>query len=1139
MLPQLTFEAKREFHAYLEVVDRLQSTIQPSKDKLSFKDLLECERKLLDKIRNVSLFFQRSGHHLQEEESLKYFQATACQDRKRALQCATLGRAVKAARKDESKTLFHLHKMVHANDRDFTEMLLTFNPYHKDDVNWPIMAQHYNVSLSPHLQHMVESAVQGNDKEITETLKTYCGSMRPRNLAKGEDGKTVRPCLSKHDYVYLCYHIICRRVKHIETSPLGHASDDNGLIRLYVEVENTFVGTVKNAMENANVKKVGSDLRLLVERIHMESCGFVLSDSVEDKGEVMMEDMSDTYSSYGTPVGGFSQPFTLDSQDSLLVTIEQSEYTKSMDVSSITSVSKDSTKVASKETCKSMDVSSSTSVAKDSTKVASEETSKSMDVSSSTSVAKDSTKVASEETSKSMDVSSSTSVAKDSTEVASEETSKSMDVSSSTSVAKDSTEVASEETSKSMDVSSSTSVAKDSTEVASEETSKSMDVSSSTSVAKDSTKVASEETSKSMDVSSSTSVAKDSTKVASEETSKSMDVSSSTSVAKDSTEVASEETSKSMDVSSSTSVAKDSTEVASEETSKSMDVSSSTSVAKDSTKVASEETSKSMDVSSSKSVAKECSDKATGSVARRNNSIFDYFQVDSDTQPAVLFEDVAANYKKKDKKETVPRKKNEAGIIKTKQRFKTKEGIYTTRVLEGIPKAEKIIPKSYCPSGERLREVFDSFGLQRSEEGSTGYLFTTDYGSFKFFYVLASALVDINHPMIIPTPLTFEDEFRKDLAKGATDNDKSTYSFDPLLYSVKPLATAEISPKPYDLDTLLHWAAKFCAIEINVYVEGEEDVITYTHHPNKKPVHIIIVAADNQQPYFLRLRQIDKTTTTKAINVEEEIMSTDGLSSQQQMHPGLVMHEYNCFFDNSQDNELTKFLNDFEPELKFEDFVKQPYLEGHAEALYDRITEVLCDKRDSQVVAIKAAYHDRRGGHMRYSDLYTLISEEWLTNHTMDYYLNTLRERFRSKNKKICVFHCDFFETLFKKRSANLSTSLHGHYSHFNVYNYARFNCMPYRFEYCDLLICLVNEPNSHWMVIIADFTKKVKTVTLYDSLGEKQKKKTKKSPRDTIRDAYLDAFCNYMDDEIRKNTSCRITMEKGHIHTPEICSDG
>ena len=96
---------------------------------------------------------------------------------------------------------------------------------------------------------------------------------------------------------------------------------------------------------------------------------------------------------------------------------------------------------------------------------------------------------------------------------------------------------------------------------------------------------------------------------------------------------------------------------------------------------------------------------------------------------------------------------------------------------------------------------------------------------------------------------------------------------------------------------------------------------------------------------------------------------------------------------------------------------------------------------------------------------------------------------------------------------------------------------MPYGFEYCDLLICLVNEPNSHWMVIIADFTKKVKTVTLYDSLGEKQKKKTKKSPRDTIRDAYLDAFCNYMDDEIRKNKGGGPPVEsqwKKVIFTPQ-----
>ena len=277
-MDNLTFEAKQAFDAYLDVVQALHDN-DPD-DKTSNKELFEKERMVLDKIRQISLFFQRSGLHNEDEQSLKYVQARACNDRKRALECQVVEEAIKAARTDESRTLYNLHKMIHAEDQDFVDMLLNFQPYVEDQVQWSLMSQYFEVKLSPNLLEIIHEL--NDDAEVAKQMKAYCGSMRPRNQSK--DGKRSRPCLSKHDYVYLCFYIMSARLTHIHNKPVGTFSHVDGMMLLLIEAEKTFVNTLQTFLnKNVNVTGVGRDLKLLVERIRMQECGFVSTKSVLKK----------------------------------------------------------------------------------------------------------------------------------------------------------------------------------------------------------------------------------------------------------------------------------------------------------------------------------------------------------------------------------------------------------------------------------------------------------------------------------------------------------------------------------------------------------------------------------------------------------------------------------------------------------------------------------------------------------------------------------------------------------------------------------------------------------------------------------------------------------------------------------------
>ena len=693
--------------------------------------------------------------------------------------------------------------------------------------------------------------------------------------------------------------------------------------------------------------------------------------------------------------------------------------------------------------------------------------------------------------------------------------------------------VTSQDTKQAMDGINSTSVVKNSDGVTSQDTKQAMDGINSTSVLKDSDGVTSQDTKQAMDGINSTSVVKDSDGVTSQDTKQAMDGINSTSVVKDSDGVTSQDTKQAMDGINSTSVVKDSDGVTSQDTKQAMDGINSTSVVKDSDGVTSQDTKQAVDEcrTPSREDGSQVVDYTSGKSTRKKKKMScleDYFpsQTNKVLAPTLDEEVTAPTQMKKSKG----------------RRSSSKPGIITKKTARHIPKASTTVTKEpHLPPLEKLIAVCDKFGLERNKDGS-GYIFKTlnsypsdHFGSRNFFHVLAFALVDINHAMLIPTPLTLEDEFMESIGtdkKGKKMSDFS-YSFDPNLYSVKPFATYDSSANPYDLDELLQWSSRKFSIDMKVYLEREEKVVTYSYFRRQDSIHIVIVPKEGEDTYFLRLRKIDNEAAKKAIDVDAEATMKDGLhiyeGSQEQLHPGLAFHEYNSFFDSSQDNELTVFLDDFEPTLTFLQLMKQSSFEEPAESLLYRITEVVTNKGDSNVVAIKTASTDRKGGHMRYTDLLTLTSDEaWLSNYTMDYYLNLMRMRFNTQERRITVFYCDFFETLFKKRSANLDTKMHEHYSHMNVYDYGRVQFGPAGISSCDVLICLINEPNVHWMVIIAELKKR--KITLYDSLGDK--KSLKSRPRDAKRNLYLNAFRIYLDDELRKsNGGGPLSPQPWHCH--------
>ena len=165
--------------------------------------------------------------------------------------------------------------------------------------------------------------------------------------------------------------------------------------------------------------------------------------------------VSPTFSSFGTPMGRFSQPFTLDSQDSILegkpgISATSQDMTKSFGI------------IMSQDTKQAMDGIHSTSVLWNSDGVTSQDTKQAMDGINSTSVLKDSDGVTSQDTKQAMDGINSTSVVKDSDGVTSQDTKQAMDGINSTSVVKDSDGVTSQDTKQAMDGINSTSVVKDS-----------------------------------------------------------------------------------------------------------------------------------------------------------------------------------------------------------------------------------------------------------------------------------------------------------------------------------------------------------------------------------------------------------------------------------------------------------------------------------------------------------------------------------------------------------------------------------------------------------------------------------------------------------------------------------------------------
>ena len=425
------------------------------------------------------------------------------------------------------------------------------------------------------------------------------------------------------------------------------------------------------------------------------------------------------------------------------------------------------------------------------------------------------------------------------------------------------------------------------------------------------------------------------------------------------------------------------------------------------------------------------------------------------------------------------------------------------------------------PVKDRVDEVMDTFNLKVDGKffyKSLGDTVHSSYCSMDFFHMLAMSLDDVQCPVVIDTPVSMEINLG---VKAKKLSKKSTRYIDETYYRMRShFQDGEVF---LEIGTMLEAAASTYGVAIHVYLEGEVEVEIFDKSPrakhDKKIVHFIVLKADTMESLFVRLREGPSVETTihDLHDVDYMTSTAEGddddvglLDDVSQKSAGLAYHAKNVFFDDAQDNELVSFNNDFREYEDFTTCVNAKSMESPEMDLFNKIKNVLKTHDKSSQVAIKSAMHDRQGGHMKYSDLHSLAAPyEWLSNFTMDYYLNVLRNRFTTPTRSVGVFYTDFFQLLLKRRPKGKLKNKFDYYSHFNVYNYAVNHGMGNVLK-CDFIITLVND-DGHWMVMVT-MPKSARIVCL-DSIVDTQKMKQ----RTARRKKYMNAFEMYLHDEYVK----------------------
>ena len=442
-------------------------------------------------------------------------------------------------------------------------------------------------------------------------------------------------------------------------------------------------------------------------------------------------------------------------------------------------------------------------------------------------------------------------------------------------------------------------------------------------------------------------------------------------------------------------------------------------------------------------------------------------------------------------------------------------------VANTVSSPARVTRKTKDVGKDRVDEVMDTFNLKVDGKffyKSLGDTVHSSYCSMDFFHMLAMSLDDVQCPVVIDTPVTMEINLG---VKAKKLSKKSTRYIDETYYRMRShFQDGEVF---LEIGTMLEAAASTYGVAIHVYLEGEVEVEIFDKSPrakhDKKIVHFIVLKADTMESLFVRLREGPSVETTihDLHDVDYMTSTAEGddddvglLDDVSQKSAGLAYHAKNVFFDDAQDNELVSFNNDFREYEDFTTCVNAKSMESPEMDLFNKIKNVLKTHDKSSQVAIKSAMHDRQGGHMKYSDLHSLAAPyEWLSNFTMDYYLNVLRNRFTTPTRSVGVFYTDFFQLLLKRRPKGKLKNKFDYYSHFNVYNYAVNHGMGNVLK-CDFIITLVND-DGHWMVMVT-MPKSARIVCL-DSIVDTQKMKQ----RTARRKKYMNAFEMYLHDEYVK----------------------
>ena len=156
-------------------------------------------------LQNAFLYFPRSGYYGDKDS----FKLAKVLHRKRLGDLCMCERAVANSLLLEENSLYNLHCLLCVPDTNLKAFL------HDHDVlqgnffiDWIKFSQFYKLENSSHLRILHENAKEGSS---IDDMMRYVSQLRPKNFVK-VDGKDLRTCLSKQDYVYICYLTLQRRL---------------------------------------------------------------------------------------------------------------------------------------------------------------------------------------------------------------------------------------------------------------------------------------------------------------------------------------------------------------------------------------------------------------------------------------------------------------------------------------------------------------------------------------------------------------------------------------------------------------------------------------------------------------------------------------------------------------------------------------------------------------------------------------------------------------------------------------------------------------------------------------------------------------------------------------------------------------